>query len=259
MPASGTTCARRSRLGAVPSASREPSRRHTDATTRPTGRVEGVASIGITVTGGSTPSSRSGALRSQTRSEAHDGFRAGSRIDRPGVDALRGRRPTGPKKKSFLRRKWWLLLLLTPLVLMAFAGHRPLRRLRAHHAARDAAADPDHLPVRPQRASAHDAARGGRSHAGAPVADLAAHDRRRDRHRGPRLLQPPRRRRRRHPARRLHRRREAQHGAGRLDAHRAAREERLRRFLLDRRQRRADLRRSRSVRSRRRSARRCSR
>ena len=57
-----------------------------------------------------------------------------------------------------------------------------------------------------------------------------------------RLLQPPRGRRRRHPARRLHRRREAQHGAGRLDAHRAAREERLCRFLLDRRQRRADLR-----------------
>ena len=57
VPASGTTCARRSRLGAVPSASREPAAVTRMPQPRPTGRVEGVASIGITLKRGSTPPS----------------------------------------------------------------------------------------------------------------------------------------------------------------------------------------------------------
>ena len=121
-------------------------------------------------------------------------------------------------------------------------GRRALRRVCAHHAARDAAADPDHVSLRPERASAHDAARDGRSDGRAAVPGLAPHDRCRDRHRGPRLLRPPRRRRRRDPACRLHRRGEAEHRAGRLDDHRTAREERLRRLVHDRCRRRAVLR-----------------
>ena len=100
------------------------------------------------------------------------------------------------------------------------------------------------------------AARRGRPHHRAAQQDLAQPAARGDRHRGRRLLQPSRDRREGHLPRRLDRPREAGDGAGRLHAHRAAGEERLRRAVRAQRRRHHRLRRSRRARSRRRSGKR---